>query len=995
MLRTLVTVVSCSWLVLASPAFARAHDPETQILELSVALLKQPSAAKLYLKRADCYLLVDEPRLALADFESAVLLAPNNITAALGRAGVLQRLGRFEEALTSIDRAIALGADGCETAWMRGRLLVNLGDHERALRMFARAMPRLSPRCPEHYLEMAAALVASGESERRAAALSLIDRGMAELGPAVCLVHTAVELAMEAGDVDGAIARLDRLARYADNQAPWHKRRAELLQRAGRSEEAAAEWAAMVAARDSVEAERSRPSKPLAALPQTAPSTQLVSQPVAEQALVPAGSVWRYKDDNSITGTAWRMPGYDDSGWSQGPGQFGYGEGDEATVLNWGTNPSNRHITSWFRHVFTLPPQANYTTVRLRVLRDDGVVLYVNGTEVGSDNMGLDPVTETTLARNNINGAAEHEWLHFTFDPALMVPGDNVLAAEIHQESPYSGDMSFDCELLAGNEQATILRGPYLQNGTSSSAVLRWRTDYATDSQVWIGPAPGQLQLVHSDPVAVANHQVELQALSAETRYYYAVGNSHGLMFGNDADHWFETLPPVGADRPVRIWTLGDSGHANPEAEAVRDSFLQFTQGESPDMLLMLGDNAYPNGTDPEYQAAFFDMYPTVLRNTFSWSTFGNHDYRSARSVTESGVYYDIFNHPRAGEAGGLPSGTEAYYSFDRGHVHFICIDSMGSPRTVNGPMMQWLRADLASTTARWTIVYMHHPPYSKGSHDSDSRTDSSGRLFRMREVFVPELEAAGVDLVLSGHSHSYERSCLVDGHYGESWTLQPSMVLDSGDGRVDGDGAYLKPTAGRTPNEGAVYVVSGSASEAGPGTFDHPIMVVGFSQTGSLVLDIDGDRLDGTFVTGAGTVGDRFTIEKGVHRPLTRDVPALSVTAGGAQTFEIDAGVENAGRAMVLAGSFGSSPGFAIQGIHVPLNPDPWLIGSLHVANGSMYPGSSGILDSNGKATAAFVLPPGIGAPLLGMSLFHAYVVVEQSVVHMASNPVRVRFLP
>ncbi|MEC7582693.1 MAG: tetratricopeptide repeat protein, partial [Planctomycetota bacterium] len=359
MLRTSVSVASALWLALASPAFAKAHDPETQILELSVALLKQPSAAKLYLKRADCYLLVDEPRLALADFESAVLLAPNNIRAALGRAGVLQRLGRFEEALSSLDRAIALGSDGCETTWKRGRLLVNLGDHARALRMFVRAMPRLSPRRPEHYLEMAGAMVASGGAERRAAALSLMDRGIAELGSVVCLVDAAIELAMADGDVDGAIVRLDRLARYADNQAPWHRRRAELLQRAGRSEEASAEWAAMLDASNSRDSARSRPTRTSAALPEAAPLGQPVQPLVTEQALVPAGSVWRYQDDNSITGTAWRMPGFDDSGWSQGPAQLGYGEGDEATVLSWGTDPANRHVTSWFRHVFTLPPQAN------------------------------------------------------------------------------------------------------------------------------------------------------------------------------------------------------------------------------------------------------------------------------------------------------------------------------------------------------------------------------------------------------------------------------------------------------------------------------------------------------------------------------------------------------------------------------------------------------------------------------------------------------------
>ena len=81
----------------------------------------------------------------------------------------------------------------------------------------------------------------------------------------------------------------------------------------------------------------------------------------------------------------------------------------------------------------------------------------------------------------------------------------------------------------------------------------------------------------------------------------------------------------------------------------------------------MLGDNAYFSGTDQEYQAAVFDTYPTILRNTFLWSTRGNHE------VNEP-VYYGAFTLPTAGEGGGLASGTEAYYSFDYGNIHFIAI---------------------------------------------------------------------------------------------------------------------------------------------------------------------------------------------------------------------------------------------------------------------------------------------------------------------------------
>ena len=127
--------------------------------------------------------------------------------------------------------------------------------------------------------------------------------------------------------------------------------------------------------------------------------------------------------------------------------------------------------------------------------------------------------------------------------------------------------------------------------------------------------------------------------------------------------------------------------------------------------------------------------------------------------------------------------------------------------------MMTWLDNDLAQTDQPWIVAYWHHPPYSKGSHDSDNPVTDQD-LIDMRTVAVPILEDHGVDLVLSGHSHAYERSFLIDGHYGFSDTFGPEHVVDGGDGRVLGDGAYLKPFAARVPHRGAVYTVAGSSGQ-------------------------------------------------------------------------------------------------------------------------------------------------------------------------------------
>jgi hypothetical protein len=291
------------------------------------------------------------------------------------------------------------------------------------------------------------------------------------------------------------------------------------------------------------------------------------------------------------------------------------------------------------------------------------------------------------------------------------------------------------------------------------------------------------------------------------------------------------------------------------------------------ELWLMLGDNAYSDGTDLEYQAAVFDMYPEMLRKAVLWPTLGNHD---AASVGLQGEFpfLDIFTLPRHGEAGGLPSGTEKYYSFDYANIHFVCLDSASSLRTPGSPMLEWLENDLAATAKDWIVAYWHHPPYSWGTHNSDYETE----LIEMRRYVLPLLESHGVDLVLSGHSHNYERSFLLNGYYGHSSEITSSMILNAGAGRINQDGAYEKPAGGLGARQGTVYAVCGCSGEGG--TFEflrHPAMFVNDSGHGSIVLDIDGLRLDARFLRPGGEIDDYFTIIKGM--PASHVRPALRIT--------------------------------------------------------------------------------------------------------------------
>ena len=425
--------------------------------------------------------------------------------------------------------------------------------------------------------------------------------------------------------------------------------------------------------------------------------------------------------------------------------------------------------------------------------------------------------------------------------------------------------------LAAAAEAQTVTRQPYLQQGGPNEVTVRWRTSTATNSRVRYGSSPTTLTSTKDNTTSATDHVVTLTGLAPNTTYYYSVGSTSAVQAGGDSNHFFLTAPAVGSTKPTRVWVLGDAGTATSNQRAVRDAYYTWTGTRHTDLWFMLGDNAYDDGTDAEYQAAVFDMYTAMLRKSVLWSTFGNHDGHTADSATQSGPYYDLFTFPKNAEIGGAASGTEAYYSFDYANIHFISLDSYETSRSTTGAMMNWLKADLASTAQDWLVVMWHHPPYTKGSHDSD--TESA--LRDMRERFNPVLESYGVDLVLCGHSHSYERSFLINGHYGASSTFTASHKIDGGSGR---DATPYKKPDGLAANKGAVYAVAGSSGKISGGDLDHPAMFVSLNQLGSMVLDVAGNRMDVKFIRETGAITDYFTLLKGTSSGDTT-APTVQIT--------------------------------------------------------------------------------------------------------------------
>jgi hypothetical protein len=413
----------------------------------------------------------------------------------------------------------------------------------------------------------------------------------------------------------------------------------------------------------------------------------------------------------------------------------------------------------------------------------------------------------------------------------------------------------------ADGDQHTLLRGPYLQQPGPGRMIVRWRTAEPSRGMVRFGP-PGQaLSRSASEGGVTTDHEVNLEGLDAATSYGYAVGTADKMIASGEG-FIFRTPPAAGHRGPARVLVLGDAGTASPTARQVRDVYA--SRFGNADVWLMLGDNAYNHGSDLEYQAALFETFRELLWRLPPWPARGNHDEAAADGHIP---YFDIFTLPVRAESGGVPSATEAYYSFEHGDVHFVCLDTHGSSRHSEGPMARWLVKDLADARDRgvaFVIAFFHHPPYSKGTHDSDKER----ALVEVRRHLVPLMEAGGVDIVLSGHSHNYERSLLIAGHQGASDTFARAMIIDDG---TPVSGVTAAPVFHKD-GRGTVYVVIGSSGEPGRRFrgLDHPALPVASPEAGFVFLQTAPGRMDAQFVTAAGEVKDRFAIEK---RPLT--VPA------------------------------------------------------------------------------------------------------------------------
>jgi hypothetical protein len=704
----------------------------------------------------------------------------------------------------------------------------------------------------------------------------------------------------------------------------------------------------------------------------------------------------------------WKSPSYNttvDPVWQvSATAPLGYSYSTLGTVIIPGALPANKPLVSYYRQTITVPSLSSFTSLTINSVRDDGIVIYLNGVEVFRDNMPSSTSVPNPLATTqasdcvglvgsacsitNVNAPS------FTISGSTLssilslnpTPNNLTITAEVHQfpnvtGSPLltsSSDSYFDLSItgVSSSSAPTITRGPYLQlasDGLDAVGTIRkseitkqfrWKTDIACKGAVklWRTSSGIGTAIILSETSAVIDHQLNTSNLIENNNYEYQIGYIDASLafqiLDNNILNKFLTGPTSDTNisgKKTRIWVTGDFGYnpldyvgqayapATTNYVKVRDLvFSGFNTWynanigpEKLDFWMLLGDNAYLQGIDNEYQTNFFNPFQSsaYMKQATMISAPGNHEYYESRLNTTSTPstsntyysyigteivdrnsrnysYYSIFKTPQKGQSGGTPSNHPNFYSYDYANIHFVSLDTYGAESNIalfedGSPQLAWLISDLnqndlkvQSGVIKWTVVFFHHPPYTKGSYDSDQIRGVGGASYNasihqaVANKVIKELDLHRVDLVLNGHSHVYERSKPLKGLYDPNpvsvtysttnSSYKPHLSFNASvnntstsSGKFDGSTnscPYQFLSSQNGNQNGIMFATVGSG-----GTVQSPSTLIdagghsamqhkNYTLGGSMYMELEKNRLTAKWIDQNGSVSDQFTIFKDIN---------------------------------------------------------------------------------------------------------------------------------
>jgi hypothetical protein len=459
----------------------------------------------------------------------------------------------------------------------------------------------------------------------------------------------------------------------------------------------------------------------------------------ADIGLVRIGDSWRYfkGTTNPSSSNDWTRLDFDDRAWFVSPAGFssGYGFGEMTSLSDYGP----AYSTVYFRKQFTADTN-NLAELVLRIDYDDGFVAYLNGTEIvrrGVAGLPNEPVPFNATASYHARGPTEE--ILITNAPALLRNGTNVLAIQLLGTGGFDYFSCFVGELLAN-----VTRGPFVQNVTTSSAQIAWKTLSRSAAAIEFGTNETTIQRIEVD-VAETNHLATLTNLLSDTRYLYRIVNR----FGNrEAYSDWSPIRTFKRSGPVTFRVIGDSGWATAPQFQIADQM----ENSPADLLMHVGDIVYYAFDHFNADLRCFSIYHEQMRSTPWFLALGNHDSYADRTAALQSFYLPTNS----------VTGTEHFYSFDHGDVHFVALwaDLQGGADYKPGsPEYNWLEQDLAATTKPWKFLFFHHTWRSSSSHSVDDY-DLNGILdsAQMDQSFGELARRYGVQIIFNGHDHVYER---------------------------------------------------------------------------------------------------------------------------------------------------------------------------------------------------------------------------------------------
>ncbi|MEM7113097.1 MAG: alkaline phosphatase D family protein [Chloroflexota bacterium] len=441
---------------------------------------------------------------------------------------------------------------------------------------------------------------------------------------------------------------------------------------------------------------------------------------VGSDALIPSSAVWKYLDDGSNQGTAWQASGFNDSSWASGNAQLGYGDSDETTVVSYGPDPDDKYPTTYFRHTFNVADVSGISFLKFKFVRDDGIVIYLNGTEVVRDNMPSGSIDYETFASSTVSNSAEDAFFEeIVAASGLLVNGNNTVAVEIHQRDADSSDLSFDLELEIGqiNEFVQSIWSGAI-TPTSAKVNAKIAIDSATVRLVVSESSDLSNPMFSSFVTAdqATNNRVaalSIAGLAPGTTYYYGI-EAEGVVDTNKTGK-FKTF--VDGSFTYTFAFSGDAtmGSEHPVFTTIADL--------APDFFLNPGDLFYADiGVND--RDLFRDAYDATLdsapqsylyQNVPISHMWDDHDYGPNNSDSSAPgreaarlTYQEYMPHyPLAAGSGNVA----IYQSYSVGRAKFILTDlrserDSGANTMMGATQKAWFKQELLDAKDKYPLIF-------------------------------------------------------------------------------------------------------------------------------------------------------------------------------------------------------------------------------------------------------------------------------------------------